>query len=156
MALVAFALATLLGACAPSTDDPSGPSIVDDPDGSASADVEPDRSTRAAAYASTGGDDQVDDGDGVDADPDDDDAADGTVRSTATATSTSVGCGADQVDVNAAEPHQLERIVHIGTARAERLVRLRPFANLRDLTRIPGIGEKRLADIAEQALACAG
>lgn len=66
------------------------------------------------------------------------------------------GCRGNQVDVNDASPGELERIVHIGSARAEQLEEHRPFTDVRDLTRISGIGERRLLDIVEQDLACAG
>lgn len=65
-------------------------------------------------------------------------------------------CEDEQIDVNGAGPDELERIVHIGPARAEQVEELRPFANLRDLTRVPGIGDKRLSDITDQNLACVG
>jgi DNA uptake protein ComE-like DNA-binding protein len=66
------------------------------------------------------------------------------------------GCSGGRIDVNSAGTHELERIVHIGPARAEQVEELRPFTNLRDLTRVPGIGEKRLTEIVEQNVACVG
>jgi DNA uptake protein ComE-like DNA-binding protein len=66
------------------------------------------------------------------------------------------GCAGGRIDVNNAGTHELERIVHIGPARAEQVEELRPFTNLRDLTRVPGIGEKRLTEIVEQNVACVG
>lgn len=65
-----------------------------------------------------------------------------------------LGCSAGQVDVNAAGTADLERIRHIGPARAADLVRLRPFTRLEDLQAINGIGAARLADIIEQGVAC--
>jgi competence protein ComEC len=65
-------------------------------------------------------------------------------------------CGAGQVDVNAAPVEALQEIVHIGPARADDLVGLRPFGSLDALDRIDGIGPARLADIVEQGVACVG
>ncbi|HZA24077.1 MAG TPA: hypothetical protein VFA32_15985 [Dehalococcoidia bacterium] len=42
----------------------------------------------------------------------------------------------------------------IGEARAAEPVELRPFTSLDGLTRITGIGPRRLADIKAQGLAC--
>ena len=66
------------------------------------------------------------------------------------------GCAPGQVDVNSAPLELLVTIRHIGPERAEELIRLRPFATLDELTRIPGIGPARLDDIREQGLACVG
>lgn len=65
-------------------------------------------------------------------------------------------CQSGDVDVNAAGPAELQRITHIGPARAEDVVALRPFASVGDLARVDGIADSRLADIREQGLACAG
>ncbi len=59
----------------------------------------------------------------------------------------------DRVEINSASIQELTKIVHIGPARAEEIVRLRPFSSLDDLTRVPGIGAKTVADIKEQGLA---
>ena len=66
------------------------------------------------------------------------------------------GCAEGQVDVNSAPAEKLEQIKHIGTSRAAQILELRPFTSLDGLTRISGIGEKRLAEIKDQGLACAG
>lgn len=58
------------------------------------------------------------------------------------------------IDVNTASHDELQQIVHISTVRATDLIRLRPFANLDDLTRISGIGPARLTDIRQQGKAC--
>jgi endonuclease YncB( thermonuclease family) len=63
------------------------------------------------------------------------------------------------VDINTAPPEELMRIVHIDAVRsaeALELRELRPFADVRDLTRIRGIGPSRLIDIEAQGLACVG
>jgi competence protein ComEC len=64
------------------------------------------------------------------------------------------GCEPGQVDINSADAEELQRIIHIGPARAEDIIRLRPFSSVDDLTRVSGIGPARLADIEEQGIAC--
>ena len=66
------------------------------------------------------------------------------------------GCSTGQVDVNSAPLEELDRIKHIGPSRAAQFLELRPFSSLDDLARIKGIGEKRLAEIRNQGLACIG
>jgi endonuclease YncB( thermonuclease family) len=54
---------------------------------------------------------------------------------------------------------KLRRIVHIDEIRATEAVKIRashPFADVRDLTRIRGIGPSRIIDIEAQGLACVG
>lgn len=60
------------------------------------------------------------------------------------------------IDVNSATFEQVQKITHIGPARAEELINLRPFNSLEDLSRIPGIGPARIRDIKSQGLACIG
>jgi competence protein ComEC len=60
----------------------------------------------------------------------------------------------DCIDINKASKSELIQIIHIGDARAEKLIELRPFHSIDDLTRISGIGPSRLSDIKEQGLAC--
>ena len=64
------------------------------------------------------------------------------------------GCSGDQVDVNSAPVEELDRIIHIGPARAAQMVTLRPFTSLDDLVRIKGIATARLADIKAEGIAC--
>jgi competence ComEA-like helix-hairpin-helix protein len=64
---------------------------------------------------------------------------------------------ADCVDINTAALSQLERIIHIGAARAAEIITLREqrsFRTVNDLARVNGIGAARLRDIKEQGLAC--
>lgn len=63
-------------------------------------------------------------------------------------------CSAGQINVNAASTSELTQIVHIGPVTAERLVLERPFFSLDDLTRVSGLGAKRVEDIQSQGLAC--
>lgn len=58
------------------------------------------------------------------------------------------------VDLNTSPAERLLEIVHIDEVRAGYLVELRPYASLDELTRVPGIGAARLADIEEQGIVC--
>jgi competence protein ComEC len=60
------------------------------------------------------------------------------------------------IDINTASIERLEEIMHIGPARAQELINLRPFSSVDDLGRIKGIGPARIADIKSQGLACVG
>jgi competence protein ComEA len=63
------------------------------------------------------------------------------------------------IDINAAGAQELEALPGIGPVLARRIVEDReahgPFAGLRDLLRVSGIGEKKLAALAGQAV-CSG
>ena len=65
-------------------------------------------------------------------------------------------CDREQVDINAAGLDALREIIHIGPDRAEQIRQLRPFASVRAMDRISGIGPARLDDIIAQGVACAG
>lgn len=58
------------------------------------------------------------------------------------------------VDINSASVEEVQEIIHIGTARAEDLIDLRPFNSVDDLTRISGIGPARIDDIKAEGIAC--
>jgi len=61
------------------------------------------------------------------------------------------------VDINTASEEQLQRIVHIGPARAKQVIALRaqtPFRTVDELVKVTGIAEARLRDIKAQAIAC--
>lgn len=60
------------------------------------------------------------------------------------------------IDINKASMKELEQIKHIGPARAEELIDLRPFDSIDDLSRINGIGPARIDDIIEEGKACIG
>ncbi|AFG37438.1 MBL fold metallo-hydrolase [Spirochaeta africana] len=59
----------------------------------------------------------------------------------------------DRVNINTATVEELQQIVHIGEARAEEIMRLRPFSSVSQLSRVSGIGAGRLQDIIDQGLA---
>lgn len=63
-------------------------------------------------------------------------------------------CAPHQVNINTASEDELTRIIHIGPVLAARIVAERPFRSIDELLRVPGIGEKRLADIIAQGVAC--
>ena len=58
------------------------------------------------------------------------------------------------VDLNTASTEELQRIVHIGSSRAEGIIAIRPLYSIADLDKVSGIGPSRLDDIASQGLAC--
>lgn len=62
----------------------------------------------------------------------------------------SKGC----IDINEATVAELTELVHIGEARAQDIIDLRPFKSVEDLNKVSGIGEARLADILKQEKAC--
>lgn len=69
---------------------------------------------------------------------------------------TAGNCQQGQIDINIAPKEELLKIIHIGDARADELIQLRPFSSLDDLARIKGIGDQRVADIKVQGLVCVG
>jgi len=60
----------------------------------------------------------------------------------------------DCVDINTASSEDLQRIIHVGEARALGIIPLRPFSSVQDLGRVSGIGPSWLDDILAQELAC--
>jgi len=60
---------------------------------------------------------------------------------------------AAKIDINTAPLKDLIKIVHIGEAKAQELISLRPFYSLDELIRIKGISDEALEDIKTQGLA---
>jgi len=60
------------------------------------------------------------------------------------------------VNINSASEVELQRIIHIGPARSQELIQLRPYQSVDDLSNIKGIGPARIADILTQGIACTG
>lgn len=60
---------------------------------------------------------------------------------------------AESVNINTASAVELDAIVGIGPALAQRIIELRPFDSLDDLLKVKGIGEKTLQKIKDQGLA---
>jgi len=59
----------------------------------------------------------------------------------------------NKIDINTASLQQLDEIIGIGPALAQRIVDARPFSSVDDLLRVKGIGEKTLQKIKDQGLA---
>lgn len=63
-------------------------------------------------------------------------------------------CLENQININTASLKELDEIIWVGPATAEKIYKGRPFEKLDDLINISGIGDKKLADIKEEGLAC--
>ncbi len=61
--------------------------------------------------------------------------------------------GASLIDINTASSEELEKIIGIGPALAQRIIETRPFNSLDDLIKVKGIGEIILQKIKDQELA---
>lgn len=66
----------------------------------------------------------------------------------------SATCDSNQVDINTASLGELDEIIWIGEATAEKIIAARSFSKIDDLTKVSGIGEVKLQDIKDQGLAC--
>lgn len=58
-----------------------------------------------------------------------------------------------KIDINTAFLKDLTKIIHLGEARAQELIELRPFSSLDELVKIKGINTNSLQDIKDQKLA---
>jgi hypothetical protein len=66
----------------------------------------------------------------------------------------SAQCNSSQVDINSASAKQLDGIIHVGPATAQKIIDARQFNSLDELVNISGISEGYLEDIKQQGLAC--
>jgi len=60
----------------------------------------------------------------------------------------------NSVNINTATLEELETLTGIGAIKAQAIINSRPYSSLDDLLNVSGIGEKTLAKIKEQGLAC--
>lgn len=56
------------------------------------------------------------------------------------------------VDINKAKVDELTRIVHIGTIRAMAIIAGRPYKDVHELSKVRGLGKKRMEDIIKEGL----
>ena len=61
---------------------------------------------------------------------------------------------AEQIDINAATVSQLDKLIGIGPAYAQRIIDGRPYSSIDDLLRVKGIGPTTLKKIKDQGWAC--
>ena len=66
----------------------------------------------------------------------------------------SASCDSGQVDINGASVSELDKIVWVGPSTAQKIIDLRPFANVGELTKVNGIGDTKIKEIIEEGLAC--
>ncbi|MBI2042512.1 MAG: helix-hairpin-helix domain-containing protein [Candidatus Nealsonbacteria bacterium] len=65
-----------------------------------------------------------------------------------------LGEASEKIDINTASPEELQAIKGVGPVIAQKIIDARPFSSIDDLIKIKGIGEKKLADIKNEGLAC--
>jgi len=66
----------------------------------------------------------------------------------------SASCSGNQININSASASELDKLIWVGPATAEKIVNARPFEDVDSLIEVSGIGEVKIADIKEQGLAC--
>lgn len=60
-----------------------------------------------------------------------------------------------KIDLNRADERALQQVIHIGPARAKKIIQARPFRDLFELSNVKGLGKKRMWDIINQGFAVA-
>ncbi len=65
-------------------------------------------------------------------------------------------CNETQIDINSASLQELDKIIWIGNATAQKVIDARPFSSLDDLRKVSGLGGTgaKVEDIKSQGLAC--
>ncbi len=58
----------------------------------------------------------------------------------------------EQVNLNKSSVKDLQKIVHIGVKRAAKIVENRPLRDLYELSKVVGLGKKRMDDIIKQEI----
>ncbi len=56
----------------------------------------------------------------------------------------------ETININKATSVELQKITHIGVKRAAKIIELRPFKDVYELSNILGLGTKRMNDIFNQ------
>jgi len=59
----------------------------------------------------------------------------------------------EKININVASQEELQKIIWVGPATAQKIIDARPFYSLDDIVKVSGIGDKKLADIKEQGIA---
>jgi competence ComEA-like helix-hairpin-helix protein len=63
-------------------------------------------------------------------------------------------CNSTQIDINSASAQELDKIISVGPATAQKIIASRPFSSVDDLLKVSGIGNVTLGKIKLQSLAC--
>ncbi|MFH1237875.1 MAG: helix-hairpin-helix domain-containing protein [archaeon] len=63
-------------------------------------------------------------------------------------------CSGNQIDINSASEEELDEIIWVGSATAQKIIDGRPYETLNDIKKVYGIGDSKLEDIKGQGLAC--
>jgi hypothetical protein len=63
-------------------------------------------------------------------------------------------CNSNQIDINSASAQELDKIVNVGPVTAAKIIANRTYNSIDDLLNVKGIGDKTLAEIKAQGLAC--
>jgi len=66
----------------------------------------------------------------------------------------SASCNENQIDINSASAEELDKIINVGPATAEKIIANRTYDSVDDLLRVKGIGDLTLIEIKEQGIAC--
>jgi len=66
----------------------------------------------------------------------------------------SATCKEGQININTASAEELDNIIWVGNATAQKIIALRPFNSVDELNKVSGIGDIKLANITSQGLAC--
>ena len=68
----------------------------------------------------------------------------------------SANCSKNQININSASLKELDKIVWVGPATAQKIINNRPYRTIDELEKVKGIGDVKLKKIKTQNLACVG